>query len=65
MKKEKKRMMDGIVELLKEKDMTAQELAKHFQTYSQYLYSLLQRLENEGKIERKKWMGAWVWGLKK
>jgi predicted transcriptional regulator len=63
-KETKKTKIDKILNLLKNEDLTASEIASRINSHVSYVYQLLYRLEVLGKIERKNWLGAFSWGLK-
>jgi DNA-binding IclR family transcriptional regulator len=56
-----KTKLEKIVEALKERDMTAREIAERIGSNKAYTYTLLYRLEALGKVKRKEWKGVWFW----
>jgi predicted transcriptional regulator len=60
----KETKIDKILNLLKNEELTAPEIATRINSTVSYVYELLYRLEAGNKIERKRWEGAWIWGLK-
>lgn len=62
--RDKETKIDKILNLLKNEELTAPEIASRINSAVSYVYELLYRLEAGSKIERKSWAGAWIWGLK-
>lgn len=54
-----------ILKILEGRELTTAQIAKRIKACRSYAYLLLYRLEAMGKVERKRWEGAWIWGLKK
>jgi DNA-binding IclR family transcriptional regulator len=58
-----KTKLERIIEALKERDMTAKEIAEKIGSNKAYTYTLLYRLEALEKIKRKEWNGSWTWSI--
>jgi DNA-binding IclR family transcriptional regulator len=54
-----------ILKVLKNKELTAPEIARKINSPHSYVYELLYKLEAKNKVERKRWEGGWIWGLKR
>jgi DNA-binding IclR family transcriptional regulator len=60
-----KRRIKRILGLLRKHELTVPEIAKKTCMSADTVYRLMYRLELESRVERIRWEGAWVWGIKR
>jgi DNA-binding IclR family transcriptional regulator len=59
-----KHRIKRILELLRKHELTVPEIAKKTGMSADIVYRLMYMLESESRVERIRWEGAWVWGIK-
>ncbi|MHA1664298.1 MAG: hypothetical protein ACTSVW_00480 [Candidatus Njordarchaeales archaeon] len=64
------RVRNAILEVLKEGDFSVKEITERIRSITDLkvskpqVYQELYLLEAKGKVEKKRWEGRWIWGLK-